>query len=251
MDFKIQSMNIYFIFPLFTAILVLYLGVFLFLKNRDSGVHRSFFYMCLSIFGWMFSYSIVYFTNSLKIAFYLTKLGCVCAMFTAPTQYHLAVNYLNKINERKLVKIVYYFASALFLSFMYTKYFLDVPYRYYWGYYSKAGILHPLYILFHFSVVGRSIIILSPYREDNLHLFPQKRIQIRYLFLAFIIGSLAAVDLVQKYGIEFYPIGFIFLIIFPFIIFYAILKHRLLDIRVIITRATIFIFLYSLIFALP
>jgi len=50
----------------------------------------------------------------------------------------------------------------------------------------------------------------------------------------------AATDFIVNYGIEFYPFGFIFVILSLSSIAYAIVRHRLMDIEVIIKKGVVF-----------
>ncbi|MBU1999033.1 MAG: hypothetical protein KKE64_06015, partial [Candidatus Omnitrophica bacterium] len=59
------------------------------------------------------------------------------------------------------------------------------------------------------------------------------------------------IDFIPKYGIEIYPFGFIFVIMMASIIAFAILKYRLMDIRVVITRTGIFIAVYAAVLGIP
>jgi len=80
---------------------------------------------------------------------------------------------------------------------------------------------------------------------------PQKHAQIKYVFLSFLIALVAAIDFIPKYGIEFYPFGFLFMILFIGVTAYTILRYRLMDINLIITRAGVFVAVYSLILGIP
>ncbi|MBU1912819.1 MAG: GAF domain-containing protein, partial [Candidatus Omnitrophica bacterium] len=65
------------------------------------------------------------------------------------------------------------------------------------------------------------------------------------------IVIIGASDFIPNYGIEYYPIGFIFVTVGLGIITYAIIKHRLLNINIAITRAGIFAFVYTAVLAIP
>jgi len=58
---------------------------------------------------------------------------------------------------------------------------------------------------------------------------------------------ISATDFIVNYGIEFYPLGFLPILIFSFLTTYAIRIYRLLDIEITVTRLTIFGFLGGLV----
>jgi len=75
--------------------------------------------------------------------------------------------------------------------------------------------------------------------------------QLKYSFLGFVIYAFSCVDFVTNYGLEIYPLGFIPVIISLSLFAYTILRYRLMDISVAITRTSIFIAVYALVLGLP
>ena len=53
------------------------------------------------------------------------------------------------------------------------------------------------------------------------------------------------------FGIDIYPYSNLLLAFYPFIIAYAIIKYRLMDIKVAITRVGVFLVVYPLTLGLP
>ena len=135
-----------------------------------------------------------------------------------------------------------YAISFIFVYFLYqTNYFISDLYEYFWGYYPKAGIIHPIFLVFVFSIVCSINFLffinwLKIRKETSLY-----RYKSQYILLAFFIFSLGIIDFIPNYGIEIYPFGWVFTILFSFIIAYAILKYQLMDISVVIKKA----FFYS------
>ena len=146
---------------------------------------------------------------------------------------------LNIKNEKIWLRIAYALTVLFFLGFIFTNWFLDGTYHYFWGYYSKAGVLHPVYLILFFSIWARGFYLLYRAQSDP-DTDPARRNRAKYLFIAFLISILASIDYLPKYGFEFYPIGFIFIIFFTMIVTYAILRHNLLDIRIVIQRTAIY-----------
>ena len=153
-------MSGYSIPPLIGAIFSILIGGFVFFKNRKSQVHISFALFCLSVFMWLFGYTITYSVKNEKIAIFFCRLACTAAMFTAPTFYHLTISLLRKKDEKKWVVLSYILFLLITPFSMTSSYFLSGAYKYFWGYYSKAGLLHPLYLLVFFSIFMRGFFLL-------------------------------------------------------------------------------------------
>ncbi|MCM8800967.1 MAG: GAF domain-containing protein, partial [Candidatus Omnitrophica bacterium] len=61
----------------------------------------------------------------------------------------------------------------------------------------------------------------------------------------------ASSDFIVNYGIEFYPLGFIPILLSLGVFAYTIVRYRLMDITIAITRTTVFIIVYSLVLGIP
>ena len=244
-------MSIYSIPPLVGAVFAALIGIYVLLKNRNSQMHISFALYCSSIFTWLFGYTLAYSTKNEAFAVALCRVACTGVVFTAPTFYHFTVSYLKKNSEIYLVVIAYAAMIAIAPFFITSNIFLGGTYYYYWGYYSKAGRYHPLYLIIFFIIFLRSFFLLYSMYSKRSAMSPIGSNQIKYIFLAYVISLMGAIDYLPKYGIEFYPFGFTFEIAFTIIVAYAIVKYHLMDIRLAITRAGIFVVIYALVLGLP
>ncbi|MBL7198452.1 MAG: GAF domain-containing protein [Candidatus Omnitrophica bacterium] len=245
-------MSIYSVPTALGAIFVLFIGLFVLLKRNKSIINITFFSFCFSVFGWLFGYTIAYSTKNIRIATLFCNLACVSVVFTAPTFYHFTLRYLNLKYLFKTIWAPYLIMIILTPLFLFTDYFLSVPILYFWGYYSHAGLFHPLYLVLHFSLLGFAFFLLyKKYSEAIKEKELYRAARLRYVFLAYTLASFSGIDFMQKYGIKVYPFGFVFVLIFVFITSYAIIKYRLMDITVAITRTGVFIAVYSLVLGVP
>lgn len=79
-----------------------------------------------------------------------------------------------------------------------------------------------------------------------------KRIQALYFLNGSMFGFLGGFfSLVPQFGLNIYPISNFLIIVYPPLITYAILRYRLMDINVVITRTGIFILVYSVVIGIP
>jgi hypothetical protein len=112
-------------------------------------------------------------------------------------------------------------------------------YGYFWGYYPKAGVAHLVYLFILTVQALRSIYLLYLYGWVK-KVAGTIRTQSQFVFFAFLIYFFAAVDFLVNYGVEFYPTGFVFILIAFNITAYAIVKHKLMDIEVVIRKGLIY-----------
>jgi len=242
-------MSIYSYPVLLAAIFSFIAGCIIYNSNRKSQNNISFSLFCFSLFVWLFGYVIAYSTKSEKTALFFCRVACTGAMFTAPAFYHFSVSFTEKINEVKFV-VLSYVTMLLIVPFsMSSHLFLSGVYKYYWGYYSKAGYLHPLYLTIFFGMFLRSFYLLWKERKRK-DLDPKRRVQIKYIFTAYILALIGAIDYIPKYGIEVFPFGFLLEISFVIIVAYAIFRHQLLDIEIVIKRTIVFASLFAIVFGI-
>lgn len=242
-------MNWYPIPPLIGAICVLMIGVFVYSKNRSSIINISFSLFCLFLFVWLISYSLSYLISNVSISAVLCRFACTSVNFLFPTLYLFAAAYLNKIKEEKIWIYVFY-AIVIILTpfFIFTKLFLIGTYKYYWGYYSRSGPLHPYAVVISIIIWIKGLSLFFD-KEEWLKFSDVEKNKAKYVFAVYIISSLGSLDYIQKYGVEIYPLGWLFAVLFATVSAYAIIRHQLMDIRVAIKRTIVFTLLFVAIYA--
>ncbi|MGE5196927.1 MAG: histidine kinase dimerization/phospho-acceptor domain-containing protein, partial [Deltaproteobacteria bacterium] len=118
----------------------------------------------------------------------------------------------------------------------------------YWVY--PPSPLLVFYIIFFFFGIALSthIDMIKGYRSADL----LKRNQIKYFFLGTALGFAGGgTSFFPCFNIRLYPVLNILVALYPLVTSYAIIKHRLMDIRVTITRAGIFFAVYVPVLGLP
>jgi signal transduction histidine kinase len=70
----------------------------------------------------------------------------------------------------------------------------------------------------------------------------------KYILALYFVATLGSLDYIQKYGIEIYPLGWIFEVLYAVLIAYAIIRHQLMEIEVIIRRAVVFAGLFAAVY---
>ncbi len=228
--------------PLISAIAFLLLGGFILSRNTKSAANRSFFLICLSTVWWQFSWFILFNITDLFWINILVRIGYLGIILIPVTFFHFFINFLEikSKGERRLL-YVFYFLTILFqLSLFLTNYFVVGSYDYSFGHYPKVGLLHLGWLALLGVIFCRVIYLAIVAMRHKREIGPYKYYQIKYLSLALVFYAFASVDFLANYGVEMYPFGFVFILIFLGIVGYAIFRYRLMDIRIIAQK----IFLY-------
>lgn len=246
-------MNLYSIPPFIASILTLFLGLFIYFKNKKQIANIAFSFLCFASSSWLFCYSIAYSSQEKESAFFWFKCGYCGVIFLPIFTFHFFSEFLKSSTRlRKVILTTYLIGLGLVLSIWLSNYFIKDIERFYWGYYPIAGDLHPYFLFYFVSLISSSLtLLLYKLKFKKVKLVSIKQTQVKYLFLALLVYNFAAVDFFPNYRIAFYPFGYIPSALFVLIITYAIVRYRLMDISLAITRSGIFVLVYSLILGIP
>jgi len=236
--------------PIFlTSIFLLGLGIFVFLHNKKSETNFSFLLLCLSASIWQFGYTLVFMSTSAETAIFWQKIVYLGVPFLTPAIYHFSVSFLKLNRQRRNIAIFYIFGFVFSVTCLTTSAVIAGLNKYFWGFYKKAGPLYtPFLILW---LIPGFYGVYNLYRGYLKFTSPLGRKRTKYMFIAIAIVFTALGDFIPAYGIELYPFGYIGVIACLSLIAYAIVKYRLMDIAVAITRTTIFVLLFSITLGLP
>ena len=140
--------------------------------------------------------------------------------------------------------------GLIFILFTFSPFLLSgVRYVFHSFYYATPGYAYHI-----FTVLWISIVIYSHYLLflQYFHADGVRRSQILYLFFGSFIGFSGGITyFLIGYGIDIYPVGNFTIPLYCLIVTYAILKYRLLDIALAVTRTGTFIIVYSLVLGIP
>ena len=228
-------MNPYAYLPLIASFFALFLSVFI-ISNRITGLNITFVLLCIATIVWQLTWVVLFNVTDPSIASFLVKIGYSGIIFLPMTFYHFSVLFTEKKSEYKIVIESYIFCFILLVLLWFSPYYISGYYTFFWGYYPKANFMHPFYLLFLFFLVYRCYYLFtSQIRLKETK--PFKKDQLKYLNAALLVYTIAASDFIVNYGVQFYPVGCIFVLLSLSIIAFTITKTRLMDISVVISRA--------------
>lgn len=244
--------NPYAIPPLIASIYMFSFGLFIFLKQRQ--VWRNFIcslsYFCCAI--WLFGYFMLYSSRHPNSLFW-PKFVYSGVIFIAPTFYHFTCVLLGLQTQRQLIPLVY-LIGCLFLAFVWiTNSFIVGLNKFFWGYHTKVNPLYHSFFLSLFFVIY-CLGLLNLHREYKNKKTqtgkPLELTRIKYFLFTYTLASFGSIDFLPDRGIQFYPFGgYVFVSIAIAITAYAMVRHRLMDINIVITRTGIFMAVYTLLLA--
>lgn len=162
---------------------------------------------------------------------------------------HFILSLTGNIKTRIKLLYVFYGLSFFFGITSLTPWLIrDYSPKLHFAYYFLPGFLYPW-----FMITFVIIIVYAFYRLvkglKTISGYPRNRL--KYVLIASFIGfGAGATTFPLVFGVKLYPFGGL-VFVYNIIISYAIIKYSLMDIKIAITRAAIFIFVYILVLGLP
>src|SRR3989344_7653213 len=241
-------MNIFAIAGLICSFFCTSLAIVALIFGRAK-IHRILAYFNFSVAIWGFGGFIAGIAQSSQDAIVGWRIAHVGGVFVSTLFFHL-VSIFCKVKKKHL--LIFAYAQAVFfviINLVFNQ--LIVRTRYVYGiYYNDVNSLFAL------AVIAYLIIVFASFRELLLF-FPSARggirVQTTYLIFSFFVGFLSGTsNFLPEFRIDvIYPGGNFGVALYSFILSYAILKYRLLDFNLVITRTSIFITVYSLVLGIP
>lgn len=235
----------------FASIFVISLGILVYVKNPRQIVNRVFSFLCLTAFIWQFFYGLM--LNSTGImALYMAKIGHFAVPYIPVVYLHFVISLLGLKRLRFVYVILYLAAITSSVLTISSGLCFDHLKLHTWGLYPEGNIL----MLIDFAICGATasfaifLLVKGYYKtrkqaKGSLHSY-----KLKYHLIALIIFAIGIIDYLPKfykYPVDIIPIGNIALIIFVSITSYAILKHHLLDINIVIRKGLVYSILVTFI----
>jgi signal transduction histidine kinase len=243
-------MNLFTIASLITGFTTLILGLFCLYKKPKNNLIRIWFFYTLSISLWGFGATWISITTNEANSFFAWKIVIALGVIWIAPLFYNFIFLLCELKEKVdnlILKISYILASIfallVFLSPLGSFTFLKgVRFVFNSFYYWIPGSIFYLFFAWWVFMVSYSFfkLIRTYFKIEGL-----KKNKIKYFIFAMAIGYIfGSLAYLPGFGIDLYPAyGTFGIPVYVFIISYAILKHQLLDLKIVIRRA----FLYSII----
>ena len=230
-------MGIYSFGFLFGTLFTIASGFFVYWKNRRHIVNIMWLLLCIATSLWQFGRFSISIVSDPAQALYWCRMIYAGAIFIPVFSIHFILAFINKLKEKKGILISVYIAGFVELILSYTPYFISgVEKREAIGFYEvpdKAYVVH--FIVFIVVAVLILYELVSEYLVTEMAI---RKNQIKYLFIASFFGYISGLTSFFPFVFDsVLPIASSFTAIFVFIISYAILKYRFLDIGIVIKKS--------------
>jgi len=241
---KMNPLNHYAIAPLLTSFTTFLLAAFVYFKNRKGKINRIFAFYYLAITVWSFCQGLLFYAQGPQdksMALLWARL-LHCGVFFIPTLFvHFILIFLDEIKRRKDVVVLGYLISFFLLLICPTELFIkDMLPKFSFRYIVEPGVLYLVCLLFFVGYVSYGLYKLF----KAFHTFSGIRAnQTKYLFWGSLLGYMGgSINFLWVFNIRLYPLnpfGIYTVPLYVFVVAYAIVTYRLMDITFEIRETTV------------
>jgi len=232
--------NMYVLSTGVTSMLSFLLGLFVFFHNRKRQLNRKWFFLSLSISFWCFGYFLTltgFFNHNLSLLF--SRASHACGAFIPILFFDFVVILLEKRKSYlKLLQYGYGCSIVIFLLCLTPFIVRDVMPKLGIKYYPEWGVLYPIYVALYliFACYGNYILFKALIKAKGA-----RKNQLKYFFVGTALGFAGGISLFFLIlNIRIPPFASVFIGIYPIVTSYAIIRHQLMEIEVIIKKTLVF-----------
>jgi len=225
---------------LIATLINLLLAGFIYLRDRKNRLNSIFALMSLCLGIWTFHVFGLYIVPTEALATSWSKVFRIGMLFLPPTFFHFTLA-LTGNKEKGKIKLLYVaYALALISTILHWMGLLTSEYiKVAWKYSPKPGILYRLWLLnLAFWLFYGLLHVFRTYQTSKS---ARERNQLRYFFVGAAIAVVFSfANALLSFGIKVYPVGGFTTIFYTGMVAYAIVKHQLMDIRIVIKRSVVY-----------
>ncbi len=230
-----DSFNIYALIAIGNALGAFAIGFFVFLQDRKAKANATFFLLTITVTIWSTAYYGWQIADNAVSALFWSRYLMAGAIFIPVVYIHFILAFLGKTKKNKNSLFLSYFIFFCFFLFNFTSYFVNrVEPALSFKYWPKPGYVFHLFLALWlaYAFYGTYLLLVAYKRNKGI-----KKVQIRYLLGGIILGYVGgSINYFLWYGIPLPPIANFFIILQLLAIAFAILKYRLLNIKIIATE---------------
>jgi signal transduction histidine kinase len=199
-------------------------------------LNRAFALFSLCLVSWNLDIAALYFFADYDSALHWSAFFRYGMLFIPPTLYHMVLELTGRwsIFNRMLLALGYWTSFVLCLANS-RGILVDRLEPFIWGYYPVGTPLYKFHTLADLLYFAATIYLLV--RCLTTGESARQRQQLKIVLFGFVVLlSSGLTNLLPVYGIPFYPLGNLGNVFFAGTVTYAIVRHRFLDVELIITK---------------
>ena len=214
------------------------LAIFVFSRNPKSRINQIFSLFAFTVAGWSLCYFLWLRAGNGRLAEVYLRTLMLFVIFIPTTFTHFILTLL-KVDVDKRINLSNYLVSSLLGLTVYTRLFAsDIGPFLVFPYWLKPGILFSFHATHFFAnVIYSHFLMLRTLKRGSAIL----RNQVRYVLIGTAIGYISgAINYLTWYRIPIPPFLNPLVSLYVGTVTYAIIRHQLLDIEVVIKRTVVF-----------
>jgi signal transduction histidine kinase len=229
-----------------TSALSLLLGGLVFFRKTKDNITLSYSGLTVSFFVWIFGIGMEIGSPDKESGLFWNRWLYSGAIFIPSFFLYFIQSYLGR--TKRALLILSFTISVIFLLFNFTPLFVkDAVPKGSFNYASVPGIIFPFFVLYFFiTILYSSKLVIESFRKS----IGIQREQLKFVLLAYVIGFLGgSTNFLLVFDVlDAPPVGNYFIGLYLLILFYAIVRHRLMDINIVLKRGTTYVLLILLLF---
>jgi signal transduction histidine kinase len=234
----------------FTSISLAFVTLY---KSKNRNLARIWFFFCLSVCLWGIGGTVIAIEKSQERIIFWWRISEI-GIFLIPIFYYRFVYELTKIGSKNFLRIIYFlYAVFFFFNLQSDKLFglkLVTGHLYWkdwWVYKNPVYLLSSSFFYGFLLLYSFLILVISFLRSQRLD-----KMRLKYFIIGSLVGWVGGIsNFLITFGWNFYPYFNTLIALYTLIFAYAIIKFRLMDISLAITRTGIFVTVYSFILGIP
>ncbi len=231
----------------------LFMGIFILVRGWTRPENKLFGLLCFLTALWgLGAYKLsIDSSMSWESGFFWCQVAYTGVISVPVLYFHFITSYL-KLNRKRLLLCVYALGSVFLICNIFARRLFLGDIRLIFGqFYFVDWVKHrnPLflffYISFYWALLGYTfVLLLSSYRNSSGH----RRTQLKYIILASAFGWIGAECIfLPTLGIDLYPFSNFLVALYPIIMGYAIVRHQLMEIEVVVKKTLVYSIIISVI----
>lgn len=240
-------MELYFsLSGLFNALTSTLLGFLVFSKNHKNPINTTFAIFCASVALWSFPYAMWPLAQTKEMTLFWFQLLHIGAIYTSVSYLNFVTTWLNVKEENKITIYIGYLLATFFAFFVFSPLFIiDMVPKFSLRFWAVPGIMYHFYLVYFFGyAIYSSYLLLTNINKAT----GARKAQIKYLVVGMILTYIGgATNYFLWYNINFPPYGNILASSYVILTAYAIIVHRLMDIKFVLRKYSVYLLSLSVI----